>query len=175
MRKPTRLKEYDYSRNGYYYITMCTYNRGELFGNIKNDRVILNKYGKIVEKTWLEIPIHFPAVALDQYIIMPNHIHGIINNPVGDGHARPINKNIKNNNLSIIIGSFKSAVTKKINQLKDNSFKWQRSFHDYIIRNDKSLNNIRKYIKKNPAIWGADENNILNYKLAGGACPSPTG
>ena len=173
-RKPIRLKKYDYSTAGYYYVTICTYNRKELFGYIKDNRMVLNEYGKITEKTWKEIPNHYPNVELDEYIIMPNHIHGviIINNPVGDGHARPVNRN--NNNLSIIIGSYKSTVTKRINQLNNNSFKWQRFFYDHIIRNDKSLDKIREYISNNPLKWDDDENNTKSNKLTGQACLTPT-
>ena len=91
-RKPNRLKAYDYSTAGYYYVTICTYNRKESFGYIENNRIVLNEYGKITEKTWKEIPNHYPNVELDEFIVMPNHIHGIIiikNPAVGDGHARP--------------------------------------------------------------------------------------
>ncbi|MBU0897448.1 MAG: transposase [Candidatus Omnitrophica bacterium] len=108
---------------------------------------------------------------------MPNHIHGIIiiNNPVGTGHALSFNKNTKNNNLSDIIGSFKSAASKQISQLNNISFKWQRSFHDHIIRTTHSLKNIREYIINNPGTWDNDENNIVNYSIKGKACLAPTG
>ena len=99
-RKPIRLKEYNYSKPGYYHVTMCIHNHKELFGYIKDSQMFLNKYGKIAEKAWENIPDHYPYVETDEYIVMPNHIHGIIkiNNSVGDGHARPVN------DLSIIIG-----------------------------------------------------------------------
>ena len=120
-RKSNRLREYDYSTAGYYYVTICTCNREELFGRIEDNRMVLNEYGKISENTWEEIPNHYPNAELDEFVVMPNHIHGmiIINNPVGDGHARPVN------DLSVIIGSFKSAVTKRTHRLDNNSFKWQ--------------------------------------------------
>ena len=105
---------------------------------------------------------------------MPNHIHGIVNikNPVGDGHARPY---YKNNKLSIIIGSFKSAVSKKINIIYDGLFKWQRSYYDNVIRTTNSLHKIRQYIKENPSMWAMDENNIVNYQVRDKACLVPTG
>jgi REP element-mobilizing transposase RayT len=173
-RKPIRLKKHDYSTAGYYYVTICTYNRKELFGYIEDNRMVLNEYGKTTEKTWKEIPNHYPDVELDEFIVMPSHIHGviIINNPVGDGHARPVNKD--KNNLSVIIGSYKSAVTKRINRLNNNSMQWQRFFYDHIIRNDKSLDEIREYISNNPLKWDDDENNIKNNKLMGQACLTPT-
>lgn len=176
-RKSTRLKEYDYSAPGHYFVTICIQDRIEKFGTIIDDKMVLNESGKIVKNTWIEIPIHFNDIVLDRYIIMPNHIHGIIiNNPVGNGHARSVNKNTKNNNLSIIIGSFKSAATKRINQSNNLSpFKWQKSFYDHIIRIDKSLNKIREYIINNPATWDNDEHNIKNYKVTVQACLNPTG
>lgn len=172
-RKQNRLNKYDYSLSGYYYITICTQNREETFGIIENNRMIINQYGEVVKNTWLEIPKHFQNVKLDEFIIMPNHIHGIIiiNNPVGTGHALSYNKN---NDLSIIIGSFKSAATKQINQLNNGSFIWQRYFYDHIIRTTNSLKNIREYIINNPLTWGIDENNIKNYSLEGKACLAPT-
>ncbi|PKL72573.1 hypothetical protein CVV26_00995 [Candidatus Kuenenbacteria bacterium HGW-Kuenenbacteria-1] len=77
-RRSIRLKEYDYSQNGVYFITICTQNHECLFGKIENEKMILNEYGKIVKKDWLEIPNHFPNIILDKFIVMPNHIHGII-------------------------------------------------------------------------------------------------
>jgi len=163
-RKPIRLKNYDYSKAGCYFVTICTNDRKYIFGNIENDEMILNQCGKIVKNIWLEIPKHFQNIELDTYIVMPNHIHGviIIKNPVGDGPARPVNKSKTTNNLSNIIGSFKSAVTKQINQLNDIPFKWQRFFYDHIIRTEESLNSIREYVVNNPATWDNDENNVNN-------------
>lgn len=199
-RKPTRLKEYDYSRNGYYCITVCTYNRGELFGRIKNKRIILNKYGKICQQHLLNLPDYYKNIKIDTHIIMPNHIHAIIvidnhnsDKLINKGQALGLslhNLSVHNQNISLskIMRDFKSFSSREINKIicKDKAcrdkakpcpilFKWQRSFHDHIIRNDKSLNNIRKYIKNNPAAWGDDENNIKNCKLKDKTCLAPTG
>ena len=176
-RKLNRLKKCDYSLTGYYYVTICTQDRREYFGRIENGRMVTNQCGKIIKDVWSKIPEHFQNIELDEFIIMPNHIHGIIiiNNPVGTGHALSSNKNTKNNNLSVIVGSFKSAVTKQTNQLNNTKFQWQRSFYDHIIRTTHSLNNIRQYIANNPATWDADENNIINYSIEGKACLAPTG
>ena len=94
-RKKIRLKNYDYSKPGYYFVTICSKNNENIFGHIENDKMILNKYGEIVEKTWTKIPEHFQNVELDEYVIMPDHIHGIINiqTYVGYGHARTCKKN----------------------------------------------------------------------------------
>ncbi|MFH1288006.1 MAG: transposase [bacterium] len=177
-RKQNRLKEYDYSTPGYYFVTICANDKIEQFGLITENKMTLNTLGVIVKNTWLEIPAHFNNIVLGQYIIMPNHIHGIIiiNNPVGNGHARSVNNHTKNNNLSVIVGSFKSAVTKRINQLNNTTpFKWQKSFHDHIIRIDQSLNKIQEYIIYNPVNWDMDEHNIKNYKVTVQACLNPTG
>jgi putative transposase len=174
-RKQNRLKDYDYSRNGCYFVTICTDNRKEIFGNIANSKIILNKYDRIARNSWLDIPNHHKNVKLDVFVVMPNHIHGIliIDNPVGNGPACSSIKYPKTDNLSTVIGSYKSAVSKQINQLKNIKFKWQKSFHDHITRTDKSLDNIRKYIINNPAKWDRDENNI---KIVGGeAGLTPTG
>src|SRR3989339_528025 len=91
-RKQIRLRKYDYSNAGWYFVTICTQNRECLFGNIVNDKMILNKYGLIVNKYWLMIPNHFNNVELDEFTIMPNHVHGIVviyNVSVGARFPRP--------------------------------------------------------------------------------------
>ena len=114
-RKPNRLKEYDYSEPGYYYITICTFNRREMFGSVENNNMLLNQCGNIAQTSWLDLPNHHKNIHLDRFIVMPNHIHGIIEikYPVGGGPARPFNKK---NNISVIIGSYKSTVSKQINK-----------------------------------------------------------
>lgn len=173
-RKLNRLKGYDYSMNGYYYITVCAYNRQEVFGEIRNKNMQINQYGQIVEEVWFQIPKHFTNIELDKFIIMPNHVHGIIiiKNPVGTGHALSSIKNKKIDNLSVVVGAFKSAVCKQINELNDKSFKWQRSFYDHIIRTTHSLKCIREYIVNNPQTWDCDEHNVNSIKDK--ACLVPT-
>ena len=151
-RKPNRLDGYDYSLDGYYFITICIHEYADVLGVVKNGRMHISKNGKIVQDIWQQIPRHFSNVNLDEFIIMPNHVHGIV----------VINKQNKTKqSLSVIVGSFKSAVTKEINNAQ---FKWQRSFHDHIIRTPDSLQRIRQYIKNNPANWHEDENNKLNIR-----------
>jgi len=99
-RKQNRLNEYDYSANGYYSVTICTQKRKYVFGDIANDVMILNQCGDIARNSWLDLPNHHKNIQLDEFIVMPNYIHGIIiNNPVGNGPARSSN-NHTNNNLS---------------------------------------------------------------------------
>ena len=156
-RKPNRLKEYDYSKEGCYYVTICTGERREYFGRIENDKMILNNIGDVAKKKWEELP-KYHNVELVSFVIMPNHMHGviIINDIVGAGPARPSKKN----NLSSIIGSYKSGVTRQINKINSAGFQWQRSFYDHIVRTDESLYKIRDYIVNNPINWDVDKNNI---------------
>jgi len=183
-RKPKRLKEYDYSNAAYYFITICIKNREELLGKIEDEKMILNNYGIIANQFWLEIPNHFPYCLIDEFIIMPNHIHGIliIDNVNWNNHGCSLHNNYngtvgnndrcsqltelnpKNRNMELIpriISQFKSSVTREIRKLFDDyNFGWQKSFFDHIIRNDDSLMNIRHYIKYNPLNWHDDENNL---------------
>ena len=171
-RRSTRLPKYDYSRQGYYYLTLCTYNRECFFGEITDDRMQLNEYGKIADKCWGRIPEHFPYVMLDEYIIMPNHIHGLINitrDAVGAKDFSPLQRiGLPGTSKTIgsIVRGFKIGVTKWIRQNTDIINVWQRSFHDHIVRtSNKSLYDIRKYIIDNPKKWDTDENNINNFEL----------
>jgi len=163
-RKPNRLKKYDYSSSGWYFITICTQNREHFFGNIVNNIMVMNKFGKIVNLQWLWLKKQYvDFVDTDEFIIMPNHFHGIliiknILNPVGTGLDLSLQK--KCLSLSNIIGAFKTTSSKYIHQTGLNSFKWQRSFYDHIIRNEYSLFRIREYIKDNPRNWEDDRNNI---------------
>jgi len=167
-RKSNRLKNFDYSSSGYYYVTICTKNRQKYFGNIFNNNIYLNKYGIIARHCWSEISKHFPDVLLDEFTVMPNHIHGIIvirnsNQPVGNAYMRSLQTNHWQYRtkmlLSIIVHEFKSAASRSIRKY-NSSFQWQKSFYDHIIRNEYSLFRIRKYIKNNPRNWEDDRNNI---------------
>lgn len=182
-RKSNRLGRYDYSTKGYYFVTICTQNREYIFGDIVNDEMVLNDAGRMVESVLNEIPKHYPGIGINEYVVMPTHMHCIINihNCVGVGpRADPIKNDhrILNNgqaqgpvptklSLSTIIKRVKSLTTKKyIDGVNNNNWPpfvkrlWQRSFHDRIIRNDKTFYGIRKYIIDNPKNWETDENNI---------------
>lgn len=174
-RRNNRLKEYDYTSNGYYYVTICTDGRREWLGNIMNGGMIINSYGTICQQCWMDLPNHYNNILLDAYIIMPNHIHGIIiidNSNKREG-CKP-SPTDKSYSLSEIIRGFKTFSSKQINQIikTHDKFKWQRSFHDHIVRNDKSLDNIREYIINNPATWEKDKNNIYTCRDRFVTCPS---
>jgi REP element-mobilizing transposase RayT len=159
-RRLPRLKDFDYSKDGAYFITICTANRENIFGKIRDDKMILNESGQVAEKCWREAAEHFPDLKSDEFVVMPNHLHGIvwIGNEVGNRHACSSNKK---SNLSTIIGSFKSAATKIIRQQNSDVYLlWQKSFYDRVIRDNEELNRIRDYIWQNPQNWENDEENL---------------
>lgn len=146
----TRLKGYDYSSPGAYFITIVTKNRKCYFGDVENGKMILNEFGKIVNNYWKQIPKHFSYVILDEYIVMPNHIHGIL---ILDEF-----KTVKKRQpVGVIINQFKRIYTITI-RLVEVNFGWHPRFHDHIIRSEKDLNRIRQYIIDNPKKWKSDNN-----------------
>jgi len=175
----SRLPNYDYSQSGCYFITICTKNRECFFGGIVDANMQLSKIGQIAQKYWLEIPNHFPFAVLDEFIIMPNHLHAIIglDNEEGKIPAGTVagvetpklgvstggNKitNWGKGYLGLIINQYKRICTLRIRKNYD-FFAWQSRFHDHIIRSDRSLNFIREYIQKNPLNWENDRNNPKN-------------
>ncbi len=181
-RKLTRLKGYDYSQSGAYFVTVCAHNRQNLFGGIEGGKIILNEYGNIVNHCWREIPAHFPHVELDEFVIMPNHVHGvIIINSVGANDYSPLQipiysikqsfaspKNMCGTSKTIgsVIRGFKIGVTKWFRQNTDHYTVWQRNYYEHIIRNDTELNRIRQYIIENPLKWDMDSENPIkgDYK-----------
>jgi putative transposase len=140
----TRLKGYDYSEPGTYFITICSKNRVPLFGEIKNENVKLSEIGKIVSDCWFDLPNHYPNIILDEFIVMPNHVHGIIRI-----EKRP--EITINHGIPEFIRAFKSFSSRRINELNMTiSGIWQPRFYDRIIRSDNELNRIKLYIKNNP-------------------------
>ncbi|MCP4649961.1 MAG: transposase [PVC group bacterium] len=170
-----RLNGYDYSQPNYYYITTCTENHKDWFGVINNNQMILNSFGLICREHLQKLPDHYKNIEIDKFIIMPNHVHAIITiNYQGNGQALGLSlhndNNIdiaKNEPLSKTIRDFKSFSSREINKTinNGNKFKWQRSFHDHIIRNETSLNKIREYIATNPATWYTDEYTIEKMEI----------
>lgn len=187
-----RLKGYDYSNPGGYFVTICV-NRGEfLLGEIKNSNSILSEIGKIVESIWLSLSERFPTASQDQYIIMPNHFHGIImiddtrrgevpspssiNSSLDNISLNKANKYTLNKSgggtpplqkiptLGQMIAYFKYKSTKEINLLTRMTPGpfWQRNYYEHIIRNEDDLNKTRKYIIENPLRWATDEYNPQN-------------
>ncbi|MCX6149524.1 MAG: hypothetical protein NTX22_03250 [Ignavibacteriales bacterium] len=160
-RKSIRLKEYDYSREGWYYVTICAKNKNCLFGEIVNEEMKLNEKGRIIENCWERIPDHFGFVEVDYFVVMPNHLHGIIIINEQSSHRRgevtsPLRWKHRIT-LGKIIAYYKYQTTKIINQRDEKIGEkiWQRNYYEHIIRNENDLFHIRQYI----------ENNILKCSL----------
>lgn len=140
VRKSLRLKQFDYASVNYYFVTICTWNKKCLFGNAGQ----LNELGKIAEQGLLNIESHFPGVRIDKYVIMPNHVHAIL----------VIEK--AGSNISVVLGQYKSFVSKQIHVDHPNLHIWQASFHDHIIRSQTAYEQIWLYIHSNPSNWEKD-------------------
>ncbi len=168
-RRSIRLHGYDYRQNGAYFVTICTHNRTLLFGEIVDGEMRLNEAGQVAQRLWDELPQHFSHVDTDAFVVMPNHVHGIIviaNTHVGARHASPLRHSHKSPRaaLGTIVGSYKSAVTKQVNRDRGTPGVpvWQRNYYEHIIRNEASLQHIRNYIIHNPAKWPDDPENPRN-------------
>jgi len=181
-RKQIRLKNYDYSLNGYYFITVCSMDRKNIFGEIINNedsvgangcwpdnniKIKLNRFGLIVDEELKNTENIRHEIKLGQYAIMPNHLHCIIIiNRAASQPPLQTTSNIINRKqtLSSFVSGFKSVVTKRINILRGTPKKpvWQRSYYDHIIRSNKSLKRIREYISGNPVNWKQDIDNLIN-------------
>jgi len=168
VRRLTRLRDYDYSRPGGYFITLCTTNRSCLFGVVDNDTVILNQYGEIIRISWLALPEHYHNAELDVFVVMPNHIHGIIFlTDVGAGlKPAPTVPAFHCHPLPEIVRGFKTFSSRKINELRNVSGTalWQRNYYEHVIRRDESLEKIREYIQTNPLRWALDKENPVNRR-----------
>ncbi len=172
----TRIKDFDYSTPLWYYVTFNTKNHIEWFGNIVKGKMILNDIGMVVDKEWLRTKEIRKNVDFDYYIIMPNHFHGIIIlNGTSNVETRrgvslqyqdgnQFSKPIKNS-LSVIINQFKGTVKRWCNKNDYSDFSWQSRFYDRVIRNEKELYKIRKYIVDNPLKWEIEKGDLENLDL----------
>ena len=184
-RRSIRLKGYDYSQSGLYFITICCQNKACIFGYIENGIMILNHAGQMIENEWLRLPQRFQNIQLHEFIVMPNHFHAIleivgsppmadknITNSVGSTLVVDLNNIDRGQPQGIattektvggIVGAFKSITTVEyISGVKKNDWQvidkrlWQRNYHEHIIRNEQSYINISNYIINNPAHWDED-------------------
>ena len=156
-----RLSGWNYA-NGQYFVTICTHDRVPWFGHIQNKFMCLSDIGSIAHQYWHDIPHHFPHVTLDAYIVMPDHIHGIImidqraykghiiNGYTRNPHHQP---EWRSGSLGSIMNQFKRACTKRIRDIGCDDFAWQTRFHDQIIHDQRALETIRRYIINNPSKW----------------------
>jgi putative transposase len=167
-RRSIRLKHYDYTQAGFYFITLCVQNKESLFGEIIEDQMILNSAGAMIEAQWLALQHRFPNIQLQEYIVMPNHFHAIIEvgGNANNGQPQGIAPTALNVNKSIgdMIGAFKSITTVEyIRGIKTHHWQsfddklWQRNYWEHVIRNEQSLNDIAQYIINNPENWEMDK------------------
>lgn len=186
-RRSLRLKGYDYSQVGAYFITICTQDRAYLFGEIVDGEMRWNEYGECAVRWWEDIPRHFTAVDIDAFVVMPNHVHGIVvitGGPVGAGLPRPDPQTanavadtgtdaamdahkgaetapLRRPSLGNVMAYFKYQSAKHINAMRQTvaTSVWQRNYYEHIIRSEASLNRIRQYVLDNPARWTFDRDN----------------
>jgi len=174
-RRSIRLKGYDYSQAGAYFLTICTHGRECLFGEIVDGEMRLNDAGLFVKQCWFDIPRHFPHAELDAFVVMPNHVHGIIviTDSVGAKDFSPLFSPLPATHTPLIspprtIGSivrgFKIGATKWFRTNTDISIVWQRNYYEHVIRDEADLHRIRQYITDNPMCWAEDEENPLAQK-----------
>ncbi|NES72383.1 MAG: hypothetical protein F6K24_47905 [Okeania sp. SIO2D1] len=173
-RRSLRLRGYDYSQAGAYFLTICTYNRQTLFGEIIDGKMQLNQLGEVVVEEWERSAQIRQEIELDYSVIMPNHLHGIvIINNVGANERVGVNTiegechsplRMKSRSISSLITGFKSVVTRRINRIRYHGEQlttpapvWQRNYYEHIIRNETSLNQLRQYIVENPLKWEIDQ------------------
>jgi len=168
-RRRLRLPHYDYAAAGAYFITVCTHDRACLFGDIREGAMRTNAFGQAVETCWNDLTRHYPHVTLDAFVVMPNHVHGIIL------LACPETASSTRHALPEIVRALKSFSARRIDAIRNASSQsvWQRGYYEHIIRNDISLDEIRNYIVANPACWATDRNNPANGVRAG-LRPAPT-
>jgi putative transposase len=178
-RHSLRLPGYDYAQPGAYFLTLCAWQRACVFGDIVDGQMQLNDWGRVAADCWTSIPAHFEHAALDEWVVMPNHLHGILvitggaTQSVGATHwvaptMRPTTSvtppGPRPGSIGAILAQYKSVVTKRINGLRATAALpvWQRNYYDHIVRNDPELNAIRQYIRHNPAKWALDRDNAAN-------------
>jgi REP element-mobilizing transposase RayT len=188
-RQSIRIRGYDYTQASAYFVTLCTHQRRCLFGQIVDGAMYLNCSGQFIQTCWKNLPNHFPFIELDVFVVMPNHIHGIIiitektiSSSVGAKHSCPdisnareslsknaspcpaLPKGTKSGSLGAIVQNFKSVSTRKINRINSTLGEtiWQRNYHEHIIRDQSSLHHIRQYITNNPQSWTEDPENQQN-------------
>jgi len=159
-RRSIRLAGYDYTQSGAYFVTICTLERQPLLAGIDATGHTITRIGQVVARCWLALPRHFPHIVLDAWVLMPDHLHGILVLCEGEaGPALPPSSQRPNgtrpNSLNAIVQNFKSISTRKVNQLNrtPSAQLWQRDYYERIIRDERALDVIRRYIDLNPAKW----------------------
>ncbi len=185
-RHSMRLKGYDYATGGAYFVTICTHHREDLLGSVVSGVVRPSECGLVVQRAWNDLPGHYPHVALDDFVLMPNHVHGVlflgdeeVVNDIVVAGLRPATTTAGNasrpsygdaastraarrHSLSEIVRAFKTFSARRINALRGTpaSPVWQRGFYDHVVRDEPDLRRIRQYVLDNPLTWDADHENL---------------
>lgn len=153
-RKHLRLREYDYATPGAYFVTVCTHHRKCLFGAIVDQEMRLNALGRIVERSWFDLRNHYERTELENFVVMPNHVHGILVLKPSPASGDRIHL------LPEIVRGFKTFSARAANAIRGRVEPlWQRGFHDRIVRNEAELARIREYVDNNPVVWHLDREN----------------
>jgi putative transposase len=165
-----RLARFDYSSSGEYFVTICTKHRICHFGDAGSGEIHLSRIGLIVQEEWQNTALIRTNVKLDAFVVMPNHVHGIIVicNSLVETTRRVVSTTkttLQRNSLGSIVGQFKSVCTKRIHASGFHDFGWQRGYYDHIIRDETDLERIREYITLNPSRWKADDEFAVNVKM----------
>jgi REP element-mobilizing transposase RayT len=172
-RRSIRLKGYDYTSAGAYFVTVCTHRREALFGEVADGTMGLNDYGRLVTSAWEELPNHHSGLVLDAFVVMPNHVHGIV---VLDRQGRPFDPGVvgagfkpaptapppaRRHGLPEIVRAFKTFSARRINERRRMMGHpvWQRGYYEHVVRDDRSLRRIIEYIIANPLHWAEDREN----------------
>ncbi len=166
-RRKLRLPDFDYSQAGSYFITICTHDRQCVLGDVAAEQMSLSRSGEIVRTVWQSLADRADGVAIDEFVVMPNHLHGILE--LAESEAP----------LPSIIGAFKSLSTKAVNAANATPGRrlWQRSYHEHVIRDERARDRIREYIQDNPLKWHLDRENPVNWETTpiwAGQSPAPT-
>jgi REP element-mobilizing transposase RayT len=159
-RRSVRLAGYDYAQGGAYFVTICSHQKRMVFGRVREGVAQSNEYGRIVSECWTEIPQHFPHVDLEEWIVMPNHLHGIMvftTDALANG-VLPRFGESKRGAVATVINRFKGAVTRRVAKLRQEQERaavivWQKGFHERVIRDAREFEMKRRYIIENPSRW----------------------
>ena len=181
-RRSIRLRGYDYSTPGAYFITVCTQNRLPLFGEVANDKMASNRLGEVVQNSWEKLPDHYDDLILDAFVLMPNHVHGVIiledgTTGVGAGFKPALPASRRRHGVPEIVRAFKTFSARRINKMRESPGTpvWQRGFYDHVIRNQHELGRVRAYVMDNPRKWSEDVDNPVNWRRRGRVSnPAPT-
>ena len=158
-RRRSRLRSFDYTTAGAYFVTICAHQRRAIFGCWVRDELRPTAAALAVERCWDEVPAHFDAVDVDAFVVMPNHVHGVL--LLRDGAPR----------LPTIVGSFKSAASREINATRGSpgAYVWQRGYYERVVRTEEELEAVRRYILDNPSAWTSDPENPARSGILGSA------